>query len=77
MPTQFAGNGRIHVEFEEFIGTKTIEISFATSILLTGIQFEMPFNRAAQVVDVHILEQGIQYLNKWTAIFPLVIFQKD
>ena len=67
-PTNFPGNGFFHIEFIDSSEPRIIDISFATSILLTQLKLEMPMNRAAFLLNVSAVEQGIQFEDVWTQI---------
>ena len=72
IPTEFGGMGHFHIEFLPSSATKTIDIKLASSIMLSGILVEMPLNRGAKQMKMLVLEQGIQYPDKWTLIWPKV-----
>ena len=76
VPTDFNGNGLIHVELLEQPKEKLLEIAFPYSIMLSEIVLEMPNDKSFTEANISVVEQEIQYSKIWKRVWvsQLVLF---
>ena len=67
-PADFGGNGFFHFEFDKITTEDYIEVEFMSSIVITGIVFDMPSKASVYEMSISVIEQCIQYPNEWTEL---------
>jgi hypothetical protein len=63
VPSVFNGEGSIHIQLlaDPFVVERYIDIQLSTQVVLSGIKFEMPDDKALNRFGMYIGEAGIQY----------------
>lgn len=69
-PSEFSGEGHLHLDFEGFTGEKTFEIIMTSSITLSGLKFSMPANRGMTKIKIFVAEKGMQEPDDYTQVEP-------
>ena len=69
IPTEFGGNGLIHVELLEETSEKLLEIVLPYSIMLSEIVVEMPSDKSFTTANLSVVEREVQYPNIWKQVW--------
>ena len=69
VPTDFGGNGLIHVELLEEPTEKLLEIVLPYTIMLSEILLEMPKDKSFTTANISVVEQEVQYPNIWKQVW--------